>query len=48
MDELEKKTTASLGVEQVFAGIVSDNFRVNISAAKILRQKYPKLFTPGC
>ena len=48
MDELEKKTTASLGVEQVFAGIVSDNVRVNKSAAKIIRQKYPKLFTPGC
>ena len=48
MDKLEKKTTASLGVEQVFPGIVNDNVRVNKSAAKIIRQKYPKLFTPGC
>ena len=32
----------------MFAGIVSDSVRVNKSAAKIIRQKYPKLFTPGC
>lgn len=48
MLQLEKVANYGRSVEEAYAGVVADNTSTNYSAFKIIKNKYPRIFTIGC